>query len=323
MIWRSLLLAAVALGAVSAVHAIGRGDSVVAVVEGEVITLHDLDESIAEAGPRLRSQLGGDDRVQPIAAVRGLALQRLIDRELVFAEFKKLGGKVPLEVLQEQVDRVVMGRCGGDRLKFEEVLASEGMTFADFETKMRKQVAVDLLLNERVYRTVSIGPDLIEAFYRDRPAEVTPKAEVRLQVIALKKVEGRYSDRLPAVTAEIYGKLKDGIPFAELAKTYSEGYGAAEGGVQDWRPAAKFQGAIQNLHAGEVTDAAVDLGSNLFIIKLMERRAESVPALDNALRKRIEGILRREEEERRYDAFIAGLHPRYHVKILEDFDAGD
>jgi peptidyl-prolyl cis-trans isomerase SurA len=323
MTWRSLIIGAVALGLASAAYSVGRGDSVVAVVEGEVITLHDLDESIAQGGPRLRSQLASENDVQQVDALRRLAMQRLIDRELVFAEFKKLGGKVPLDVLQDQIDRMVTGRCGGDRLKFEELLAAEGMTVADFETKMRKQVAIDILLNERVYRAVSIGPERIEAFYRDRSAELAVKSGVRLQAIILKKTKGRYSDRLPEVTAEIFGKLKEEIPFAELAKTYSEGLHADEGGDQGWitTPSGKLQEAIQSLNPGDVTAAAVDLGSNVYIIKLTERRAESLPALDNALRKRIEEVLRREEEERRYEAFIAELRPKYHVKTPEDFDA--
>lgn len=325
MTWRSLIFATVALGVGSWVHAAGRGDSVVAVVEGEVITLHDLDESIAQGGPRLRSQLAGDDQAPQVDTLRRGAMQRLIERELVFAEFNKLGGKVPLDVLEDQVDRIVTNRCGGDRVKFEEMLAAEGMTFADFETKMRKQVAIDILLNERVYRAVNIGPDQIEAFYRDRAVELTEKAGVRLQAIILRKSEGRYSDRLAAVTAEIYGKLKEEIPFAELAKTYSEGLHAEEGGDQGWitAPAGKLKDAIQGLSPGDVAPAAVDLGSNLYIIRLTARRAENLPALDNALRQRIEDVLRREDEERRYTAFIAELRPKYHVKTPEDFDAGN
>jgi parvulin-like peptidyl-prolyl isomerase len=325
MIWRPLITAALMLAVVSSVRGIGRGDSVVAVVEGEVITLHDLDESIAQGGARLRSQLAGEDQAQQVDAVRRAAMRRLVERELVFAEFNKLGGKVPLDLLQEQIDRVVTGRCGGDRLKFEEMLAAEGMTYADFETKMRKQVAIDILLNERVYRLVNIGPDRIEAFHRERAAELTLKAGVHLQAVILKKTEGRYSDRLPAVIAEILGKLKEGIPFAELAKTYSEGPHAEDGGDQGWitAPAGKLQEAIQGLNPGETSSTAVDLGSNLYIVRLVERRAESVPALDNALRKRIEEILRREEEESRYNAFLAELRPKYHVKTPEDFDAGN
>jgi parvulin-like peptidyl-prolyl isomerase len=325
MTWRSLLVAALTLAVVSSVHAIGRGDSVVAVVEGEVITLHDLDEAIAQGGSRLRSQLAGEDPTQQIDVIRRKAMRRLIDRELVFAEFNKLGGKVPLDVLQEQIDRVVTGRCGGDRLKFEELLAAEGLTFTDFETKMRKQVAIDILLNERVYRPVVIGPEQIEAFHRERAAELNLKAGVRLQAIILKKSEGRYSDRLPAVTAEIYAKLKEGTPFAELAKTYSEGPHADEGGDQGWitAPAGKLREAIQDLKPGDVAPAAVDLTANLYIVKVVGRRDETTPVLDSALRKRIEEILRREDEERRYNAFVAELRPKYHVKTPEDFDAGN
>jgi len=299
------------------------GDAVVAVVEGEVITVHDVHEYTAQEEARVKAQTEGEEQRQQIAELRRMAVRRLIDRELVYAEFKKLGGKVPLEVLQERLDRFVISRTGGDRIKFEAMLADEGMTFAEFEEKLRKQVAVDMLLHDRVYRNVVIGPERIEAFYKERSGDLAVKAGVHLQTVVLKKADGRYSDRLDAVTAEIYAKLKAGTSFDELAKTYSEGPRAQEGGDQGWitTPSGKLREAIQGLGVGAVTPQAVDLGTNLYIIKVLERREDVVPPLDNALRKRIEEILRREEENRRYDTFLGELRPKYYVKTPEELDS--
>ncbi len=298
------------------------GDSVVAVVEGEVITVHDVHEYTIQEEARIKAQSQAEDAREQIAELRRLAVRRLIDRELVYAEFKKLGAKVPLEVLQERVDRIVIARSGGDRIRFEALLADEGMTFADFEDKVRKQVAVDMLLHDRVYRNVTIGPERVEAFYRERSGELAQKAGVHLQAIVLKKAGGRHSDRLDSTVAEILGKIKAGMAFAELAKAYSEGPRAEEGGDQGWitAPSGKLQEAIQSLATGDVTPTAVDLGSNLYIIRVIERREEAVPPLDDTLRRRIEEILRREEENRRYDDFLAGLRLKYYVKTPEDFD---
>lgn len=314
--------AAVLVLVAAAVAAATVGDSVVAVVEGEVITVHDVHEYTVQEEARIKAQSQAEDAREQIAELRRLAVRRLIDRELVHAEFKKLGAKVPLEVLQERVDRIVIARSGGDRIRFEALLADEGMTFADFEDKIRKQVAVDMLLHDRVYRNVIIGPERVEAFYRERSGELAQKAGVHLQAIVLKKTGGRYSDRLDSTVAEILGKVKAGTAFAELAKAYSEGPRGEEGGDQGWitAPSGKLQEAIQSLATGDVTPTAVDLGSNLYIIKVIERREEAVPPLDDTLRRRIEEVLRREEENRRYDDFLAGLRLKYYVKTPEDFD---
>ena len=299
-----------------------QGDAVVAVVENEVITVHDVHEFTAQEEERLRSQLPLEEQRPQIAELRRQAVGRLIERELVYAEFKKLGAKVPVEVVQDRLDRIIARRSGGDRVKFEDMLAAEGMTFADFEQQIRKQVAVDLLLNERVYRGINIGPQRIEAHYREQGASLVEKAGVRLQAIVLKKSDGRYSATLEATVGEIYGKLKAGTPFAELAKTYSEGPNADEGGDQGWitAPSGKLEQALAGLAPGDVTASAVDLGTRLYVIRLTERRAESMPALDNALRKRIEETLRKEEEVRRYDEFIKEIRGKYYVKTPDDFD---
>jgi peptidyl-prolyl cis-trans isomerase SurA len=316
------LALSLALGSLPCLGAAMPGDSVVAVVEGEVITVHDVAEYTGQEEARLRSQWRGEEQRQQIGDLRRLAVRRLIDRELVYAEFKKLGAKVPFELLQSRIDQMVISRCGGDRVKFEELLAEEKMTFADFEEKVRKQVAVDMLLHERVSRGVTIGPERIEAYYRDRSGELAQKAGVRLQAVVLKKAEGRYSATLEATVAEILAKLKAGTSFEEVAKAYSEGPHAEDGGDQGWitAPSGKLQEAIQGLAIGDVSPSAVDLGSNLYVLKVTDRRAESVPVLDEALRKRIEEILRREEEARRYDTLLADLSKKYHVKTPEEFD---
>jgi peptidyl-prolyl cis-trans isomerase SurA len=301
------------------------GDSVVAVVEGEVVTVHDVAEYTGQEEARLRGQWKGEELRRQIGDLRRLAVRRLIDRELVYAEFKRLRAKVPFELLQSRVDQMIVARCGGDRVQFEELLAKEKLTLADLEEKVGKQVAVDMLLHERVYRGVTIGPERVEAFYRERSGELAEKAGVRLQAVVLKKAQGRYSDQLEGTVTEIYGKLKAGVSFDELARKYSEGPSAEEGGDQGWitAPSGTLLEAIKDLPVGQVTPTAVDLGSNLYIIKLTDRRAEVVPALDEGLRKRIEETLRREEENQRYDTLLGELRRRYHVKMPEDFDAAD
>ncbi len=301
------------------------GDSVVAVVEGEVITVHDVAEYTAREEARLRSEVPGEEVRKQIGELRRFALRRLIDRELVYAEFKKLGAKVPFDLLQARMDEIIASRAGGDRVKFEEMLAAENLTFAEFEEKVRKQVAVDLLLYDRVSRGLTIGPERVDAYYREHSAELAQKPAIRLQAIVLKKTDGKYSDRLDAVVAEICEKLKAGTSFEELARTYSEGPRAEEGGDQGWitAPSGKLLEAIQGLPIGGVSATAVDLGSNLYIVKVTDRRGESVPQLDDALRKRIEEILRREEENRRYEAFVSELRRKYYVKAPEDFDRGE
>lgn len=322
---RRVVLAAVWVVATAVAFAATPGDAVVAVVEGEVITVHDVHEYTALEESRLKARLPTGDQRQQIAELRRLAVRRLIDRELVYAEFQKLGGKVPLEALQDRIDRLVISRSGGDRIAFEALLVDEGMTYAEFEDKIRKQTAVDMLLHDRVYRQIVIGPERIEAFYAERAADLAEKPGVRLQTIVLKKAGGRYSDRLEAATAEITEKLKAGVSFDDLARTWSEGPKADDGGDQGWitSPSGALLEAIGSLGPGEVTPRPVDLGSNLYILKLLERREARVPHLDDALRRRIEEILRREEENRRYDTFLGDLRRKFHVKTPEDFDAAN
>ena len=298
------------------------GDAVVAVVESEILTVYDLQEFAAQEEIRLQGLYAGDELRDRLVELRKAVAQRLIDRELIYAEFKALAGKVPLTILQERMDEIILRRSGGDRRRFEALLAAENMTMAEFEGKVRKQLSVDLLLNERVYRHRDVKPSEVEAYYRDHAADLAEKAGFRLRSIMLKKEGGKYSDTLGDTIREILGKLKTGTPFGELARTYSEGPRAEEGGDQGWisSPSGKLKDTLAGMAVGDVTDGAIDLGSNMFIIKLADRRDAGIPALDDPLRQRIETILREANQAERYKTFLQELRAKYYVKTPEDFD---
>ena len=298
------------------------GDAVVGVVEGEVLTVYDLQEFASREERRLQRLYAGDELRKRLAELRRVVAQRLIERELVYAEFKALGAKVPLTLLQQREDEIIHRRADGDRVKFEEMLAREGMTMEEFEDEVKKQLAIDLLLQEKVYRFREVKPAEVEAYYREHRSDLAEKAGVRLQAIVLKKENGKYSDDLEGTVKEIQRKLKKGTPFGELARQYSEGPRADEGGDQGWisEPTGKLKKVLATMKVGDVSPTALDLGTKLYIIKLSDRRDTGVPVLDDKLRKHIEDILREKNQKERYRAFIDELRNKFHVETPDDFD---
>ncbi|MGH8777611.1 peptidylprolyl isomerase [Paraburkholderia sp.] len=154
---------------------------------------------------------------------------------------------------------------------------------------------------------------MTQEFLRDqvKPVPVTD-ADVKAKYDAIVATLGdkEYKPSVIAVTDEdtaktVLAQLKKGTDFAQLAKQYSKGPGAAQGGAMNW---VSFktpvqQGATQGwpepvadaltkLSQGAVTAAPVQVGDAFWIVKVDQERATQIPDYDT-----IKGPLRQQLEQ--------------------------
>jgi parvulin-like peptidyl-prolyl isomerase len=109
----------------------------------------------------------------------------------------------------------------------------------------------------------------------------------------------------PAVAQTVLAQLKKGGDFAQLAKQYSQGPGAAQGGALNW---VSFKtpiqpGSTQNwpqplvealvkLPQGGVTTAPVQVGDQYWVLRVDEKRPTQIPEFD-----KIKDVLRHQLEQ--------------------------
>jgi len=317
MLWKSFVFMLLLGFSLSAQQGYSYGDSILAVVGEKVITAYEVMQASAREEARLSRELTVQQRTEEVVAIRRRILSNMIDHELVWLEFQALKARVPESVLQERLNQAIIAQAGGDRAKFEEMLYREQMTMQDFKERMTKNLAVDMLLYDRVNRGITISLPKIQQYYESHSADFNQIAKYRLEVILLKK-NGRYQDRLPATVAEIQDKLKAGNSFAELAKEYSEGANAEQGGDQGWLTDMneKLKQLVETLKPGEVATEALDLGSSLYLVRLAEF-SPGTNTLTKEVEETIRNILHDEEESQRYEKFLRELRLKYPFKRMD------
>jgi peptidyl-prolyl cis-trans isomerase SurA len=117
---------------------------------------------------------------------------------------------------------------------------------------------------------------------------------------------------------EILAKLKAGEAFAEIAKRFSEGPGADEGGdlgAFRWDqldPEARK--VLEEIPEGGFTDLIV-VPNGLQIIKILEKQEAKKRPLED-VRDAIYETLYRQEVDRRYNEWIEGLRKSSYTKII-------
>ncbi|MET3233754.1 UNVERIFIED_ORG: parvulin-like peptidyl-prolyl isomerase [Burkholderia sp. 1263] len=152
------------------------------------------------------------------------------------------------------------------------------------------------------------------AYLRDqvKPTPVT-EADVKAKYDAIVATLGEFEYKPSAIAVKdadtaqtVLTQLKKGTDFAQLAKQYSQGPGAAQGGALNWisfktpiqpgttqnwpQPLAE---ALVKLPQGGVSSAPVQIGDAFWILRVDEKRATQIPQYDqirDALRKQLEQL---------------------------------
>ena len=214
-------------------------NSLKAVVNGEPITQVDLNEAVTtQVQMYLMENQGQVTAAEAENAIREMeksALNDLIDRKLILSEFKSVGGKIPEKYVDDAVERFVKGRFEGDRSKFLEQLAKQGLSLNQFREVQRDQIAIQALRSERSKRTGGVGmlslPEEREAMYEKIKGEFKSEGKVKLRMISIPKMTPTNSmEQQEELINKLRSRIMNGESFAEIAKMYSRDSFAGKGG---------------------------------------------------------------------------------------------
>ena len=312
------LIAAALLLLLSCLHAQVGNDAFLAIVGDKVITLFEVVQNTFEDEQKLRKEFVGRNLENKIADLRRRTLDYLIERELCYKEFKALKAQVPTDYLQGRLNEIIEERANGNIALFEEALHKQNMTMKDFKEQLEKDLAIYMLVSDRKNRGNTISDNQVIAYYEKEKASMATPSSYHLAVIQLRKT-GKYAGKMNEAFAEIVGKLKEGIAFEELAAKYSEGSNAAKGGDMDWmeKPHPTLLEIVKEMQPGQICTKPIELGSSLFLVKLIDMKKGGIPDLTPALLEKIRTKLTKAEEDRRYKELIRELYMKYPVTRMD------
>ena len=294
-------------------------DKPLAMVEGKVITASEVEEQIQPQMRALAGQHEGAELAERVAELRRITATDMAEEELLYAEFRKHEEfKVPQEMIRRRMDSIIQMQAGGSREKFEQRLLAQGASWNEFEERVRKSVAVELLLDQFVRRQVRITPAEIRDYYAKHPAEFSTAARLRLSMIQLKP-DGKYTGKLEETAKLIRHEVGQGADFGWLAQNYSEAANAGDKGDLGWIKesdvAAAFREAAKGLAAGTVAEPITVEGS-LVVLKVTGREEAVLQPLDEALYRRIENQLRDAAEKKKLEEYLNGLKKKFQFKLF-------
>jgi peptidyl-prolyl cis-trans isomerase C len=296
----------------------GITDPVVARVNGTEIR-----DSQLEA--RVRSTLSRATRSstelpqERVGAIRKQLLDNLVDEELLYQASLKEAIQVPEKAVEEQV-QALDGRFDSSK-EFSDSLQQEGMTQSSIRERIRRNLAVEELVKQKVNSRVSFSETEIAEYYqKNRERFRRPEAAHTLELFTpLDRFAGSQTKAQARQAMEaVLKEAKSGRDFVTLIREYSQGSSAFQEGDLGWLtrngPRPLLAQAALLLRPGELSDI-LETPAGLHILKVLEKRPAENVTLQEA-KNQIESLLRQEKEQSGLRDYLATLKSGAKIEIL-------
>lgn len=291
---------AVAAAGVPPVHEVAR-------VNGTILRSDRLDAAVARMIPA--ESFHRNVSPDKLADIRIRALDTLIDEELQYQDALRR----QLRVSEREVDAAwteAAARYGGSR-GFEAALRQSGATPAAARTEIRRSLLIARVA-EKTVASCSVSRGEAEQYVVSHPERFRVPEELHIHAVTVGVDPSSPSSAWPAArtrAAEAHAALERGVPFEEVASTYSTDQSREKGGDMGWVHRGSltplFEDAARDLQVGR-SSGVIESLYGYHVIRLTEIR----PAHQAAVADVVPGVqkdLSAERCDERRKTWIAGL----------------
>jgi len=287
-------------------------EDIVARVNDQIITQSDYDRAMKEMDDEAKQH---GETMQQISEGHKDLLRSLIDQQLWISKGKELGINGETELIK-RLDEIRKQYNLETLQDLEKAAKDQGVSFEDFKAGIRNQIITQLVMREEVSRKVQFTQGEVERYFDQHKQEYVKPESVQLSEILVST--GADPDDAAKIAAgkakadDIEAKLHSGGDFSQLAKSFSDGTTAADGGAfgsfQRGQLAKVFEDSTFALKSGSYTDP-IRTKQGYVIFKVDQHVAGGVPAFKD---------VEQEVEEKFYEARMEPAMRAYLTQMRDE-----
>lgn len=289
------------------------------VVDESAITYGEIEtDAIMVAGELLR-QYGRQPAIyeQKVMEARNDSMERAVQQQLILNDYKVMGYSIPESIIEEVVQEEIKTRFG-DRATLTKTLQAQGVTYEKWRQQARDRFIVQQLRAKNIFQEAVVSPHKIERYYQENKTEYKVEDQVKLRMIVLNKTSETDAEGAGKLAGEILAKLKEGVPFSEMASIHSQGSQASKGGEWGWVERSVLRKELAevafSLKPGELSNV-IDTPQAYYLMLVEDRRtAHSKPLSE--VQTEIEKMLMTKEREKRQKQYIDKLRKKTFVRYF-------
>jgi peptidyl-prolyl cis-trans isomerase SurA len=229
-------------------------DSIVALVEEDVILRSELDVAVAGIVDRVRAT---GEAMPPMHLLERQVLERLIIRELQVQRALQSG----IRVSDADIDQALTALAQQNNMtvqQLRQVIEGDGEDFAEFRRNIGEEIMAERLRQRIVNSMDPVTDTEVDILLA---SEDLAGGEYNLSHILISLPEGSTPQQIAEAQAkadDLRQRLGEGLDFASAAISYSDSQEALEGGLVGWRDLnsvpAFFADAVRDLKPGQISE---------------------------------------------------------------------
>jgi len=248
-------------------------DSIIAIVEDDIITNNELTSEVN----RIRQEYASRGRnLAPSDALNRQVLELMIIKSILIQQAAQRG----VIITDTQLNSTLQNLASNNNKtlgEFREALLASGIDYDDFRDDIKDELAINTIKNSYANQNIDIAEQEIDDFI-NRQGSDSESLEYKLAHILIALPDGASTEQVAAARSrveDIIVQLKQGANFTELAQNYSAGGNALEGGDLGWRKLAQipslFSGIVQQMKVGDYSEA-IRSASGFHLVRLEDKR---------------------------------------------------
>jgi peptidyl-prolyl cis-trans isomerase SurA len=237
-------------------------EEIIARVNNDVITMSDYQKAEEQLREEVAHDCQGCPQEKLFAEFKEQQkdlLRGLIDQSLMVQRAKDMGVSVESDVIKRLDDvRKQNGLASLEDL--EKAVEGSGLAWEDYKTTIRNGLLTQEVVRREVGSHINIGNDEVKQYYDAHPQEFTRPEQVVLSEIFL-STEGKSPEEIESVqkkAEDLRNRVMKGDDFNEIAKRYSEGSTAKDGGdlgtFKQSELAPQLEEVVFKMEKGQITD---------------------------------------------------------------------
>ena len=349
---KNLCLILIALACLPALAAGQVVEEIITRVNNQIITRSEFERSKDQLKEEVKQQ-NATDPDKAYADREKDVLRDLIDQQLLLDKGKDLGITGDTELIK-RMDQMRKDMKLDSMEDLEKEATKQGVSWEDFKQNMRNQIITQKVIGEEVGGKLAVGKDEEQKFYDEHKSEMEQPEYIRLsEILVAPKVVTPSITPVPdlgaagsapaaqppvdeaakqaadaaALTAaeakanDLLKQIHDGANFEDIAKKYSDGPSAADGGALGMFKRGQLAKAIEDetfdKKAGDVT-GVIHTKQGYVILKVVDHQQAGIPPLKDILPK-IQDALYYQKLQPALRAYLTKLREDAYIKYAEGY----
>ncbi|MGH9714241.1 MAG: peptidylprolyl isomerase [Candidatus Acidiferrales bacterium] len=300
-------------------------EEIVARVNNSIITLSEFQKADTQLKEEIQRDCQGctADKMEGMYRDRQKDLLRdLIDQQLLVQRAKDEGISVETDVIK-RLDDVRKQNNLQSLDDLEKAVEGEGISWEDYKAQIRNSLLTQEVIGKEMRGRILIGDDEVKKFYEEHQKEFIRPEQVVLREIFLstEKATPEEAGVIERKAQDYLSRLKRGEDFAEMAKRYSDGSTAKDGGdlgaFERGQLSKQIADATFALDKGGLTDV-IETKTGIEIIKVVDHYHAGLQPLEK-VRATIENEIYMKKMQPTLREYLAQLREESYVTVKPGF----